>query len=130
MSVPRGNGDQPDGSWSVSAALAASEPTKTAGQSHSSYDTPIIAAVIAFGFAALFFGGTFRSPVAPVTPPVTPQVVVTPAEIRCQCGTAKTSRPFRVTCPTCHYDLTVVPPVMPTGDFGKVAKTGTGELPK
>lgn len=88
-------------------------------------------AIVVFGFLAIVavIGFSRYAPALPVPAPVAPTPVVAPA-ISCQCGTSKTSRPFRVTCPTCHYDLTVVPPILPTGDFGKVAKTGTGELPK
>lgn len=68
--------------------------------------------------------------VAKAVEPVKPPAPVAAPDLSCKCGTSKTSRPFRVTCPTCHYDLTVVPPILPTGDFGKVAKTGTGDMPK
>jgi hypothetical protein len=39
-------------------------------------------------------------------------------------------RPFRVTCPNCRFDLTVHHPLPPSIDFGKAAKTGTGDVPK
>lgn len=41
-----------------------------------------------------------------------------------------TQRPFRISCPACHWDLTVNQPELQAVDFGRAKKTGTDEVPR
>jgi len=84
-------------------------------------------ALIAACLIVLIFGMKLYFDTEAKVVPHAPLVVAPDKSATCPCKTPAPAyaKPFRVTCPHCRFDLTVMPPN--TGEFGAVAKTGNGQ---